>query len=61
MVPTSPDNRGFDCVIHTVPLEAMGPFARGKISSLPNMVAVNSLRWDENPNRGKDESNRKPW
>ena len=45
----------------TVPLETMGPFARGKTSSLPNMIAANSPQWDENCNRGKDESNRKPW
>ena len=38
----------------------MGPFARGKTSSLPNVIAANSPRWDENRNRGKDESNRKP-
>ena len=44
----------------TVPLETMGPFARGKTSSLPNVTAANSPRWDENRNRGKDESNRKP-
>ena len=31
-------------------------FARGKTSSLPNMVAAISLRWDENRNRGKDEA-----
>jgi len=28
----------------TVPLETMGPFARGKTSSLPNVVAANSPR-----------------
>ena len=44
----------------TVLLETMGPFARGKTSSLPNVIAANSPRWDENRNRGKDESNRKP-
>ena len=31
----------------TVPLETMGPFARGKTSSLPNAIATNSPRWDE--------------
>ena len=46
--------------LSTVPLETMGPFARGKTSSLPNVIAANSPRWDENRNRGKDESNRKP-
>ena len=46
--------------LNTVPLETMGPFARGKTSSLPNVIAANSPRWDENRNRGKDESNRKP-
>ena len=45
--------------VHTVPLETMGPFARGKTSSLPIVIAANSLRWDENRNRGKDESNQK--
>ena len=46
---------------YTVPLETMGPFARGKTLSLPNVViAANSLWWDENQNRGKDESNREP-
>jgi len=40
----------------TVPLETMGPFARGKTSSLPNVVAANSPRWDKNRNRGKDEA-----
>jgi len=44
----------------TVPLETMEPFARGKTLSLPNVVAANSPRWDENRDRGKDESNRKP-
>ena len=34
----------------------MGPLARGKTSSLPNVVAANSPRWDENRNRGKDEA-----
>ena len=34
----------------------MGPFARGKTSSLPNVVAANSPRWDENRNHGKDEA-----
>ena len=34
-------------------LETMGPLARGKTSSLPNVVAAN---WDENRNRGKDEA-----
>ena len=33
----------------TVPLETMGPFARGKTSSLPNMIAANSPWWDEKP------------
>ena len=37
-------------------LETMGPLARGKTSSLPNVVAANSPRWDENRNRGKDEA-----
>ena len=46
--------------LYTVSLETMGPFARGKTSSLPNVIAANSPRWDENRNRGKDESNRKP-
>ena len=46
--------------LNTVPLETMGPFARGKTSSLPNVIAANSPRWDENRNRSKDESNRKP-
>ena len=41
--------------IGTVPLETMGRFARGKTSSLPNVVAANSPRWDENRDRGKDE------
>ena len=45
---------------HTVPLETMGPFVRGKTSPLPIVIAANSPRWDENRNRGKDESNRKP-
>ena len=44
----------------TVPLKTMEPFARGKILSLPNVVAANSPWWDENRNRGKDESNQKP-
>ena len=39
----------------TVPLETMGPFACGKTSSLPNVVAANSSQWDENRNHGKDE------
>ena len=34
----------------------MEPFARGKTSSLQNVVAANSPRWDENRNRGKDEA-----
>ena len=34
----------------------MGPLARGKTSSLQNVVTVNSPRWDENRNRGKDEA-----
>ena len=34
----------------------MGPFARGKTSSLINVVAAHSPRWDENCNRGKDET-----
>ena len=38
-------------------LETMGPLARGKTSSLPNVVGANSPRWDENRNRGKDEAN----
>ena len=42
----------------TVPLETIGPFARGKTSSLPNVIAANSQLWDENYRRGKDESNR---
>ena len=37
-------------------LETMGPLARGKTSSLPNVVGANSPRWDENRNRGKDEA-----
>jgi len=37
----------------TVSLETMGPLARGKTLSLPKEVAANSLRWDENPNRGE--------
>ena len=32
---------------YTVPLETMGPFARGKTSSLPIIIAANSPRWDE--------------
>ena len=55
-MPTSPDKRiklRFDS---TVPLETMGPFARGKTLSLPNVVAANSPRSDENRNRGKDEA-----
>ena len=40
----------------TVPLETMGPLARGKTSSLPNLVAANSPRWDENRNHGKDKA-----
>ena len=39
----------------TVLFETIGPFARGKTSSLPNVVAANSPRLDENRNRGKDE------
>ena len=34
----------------------MGRLARGKTSSLSNVVAANSPRWDENRNRGKDEA-----
>ena len=34
----------------------MEPFAHGKTSSLPNVVAVNSPRWDKNRNHGKDEA-----
>jgi len=34
----------------------MGPFARGKTLSLPNVVAANSPQWDENRNRGKDKA-----
>ena len=34
----------------------MGPFAPGKTLSLPNVVAANSPRWDENCNRGKYEA-----
>ena len=34
----------------------MGPFACGKTSSLPNVVAANSPRWDENRNHAKDEA-----
>ena len=45
---------------HTALLETIGPFARGKTSSLPIAIAANSLRWDENRDCGKDESNRKP-
>ena len=37
-------------------LETMGPLARGKISSLPNVVGANSPRWDENRNHSKDEA-----
>ena len=37
-------------------LETMGPLACGKTSSLPNVVAVNSPRWDESCNCGKDEA-----
>jgi len=44
------------CDLATVPLETMGPFACGKTSSLPNVVAANSPQWDENHNRGKDEA-----
>lgn len=44
----------------TVLLETTGQFARAKTSSLPNVMAANSPWWDENRNRGKDESNRKP-
>ena len=43
-----------------VPLETTEPCARGKTLSLPNVFTANSPRWDENCNRGKDESNRKP-
>ena len=46
--------------LSTVPLETTEPCARGKTSSLPNVFTANSPRWDENHNRGKDESNRKP-
>ena len=35
----------------------MGPFARGKTQCLPNVIAANSPGWDENHNRGEDESN----
>ena len=41
--------------LDTVPLETMGPFAGGKTLCLPNKVAANSLWWDENRNRGRDE------
>ena len=34
----------------------MEPFAHGKTSYLPNVVAANSLWWDENRSRGKDEA-----
>ena len=37
-------------------VKTMGPLARGKTSSLPNVVGANSPRWDENRNRGKDEA-----
>ena len=43
---------GGQCFEHTLRFAAM--------ASLPNMIAANSPRWDENRNRGKDESNRKP-
>ena len=46
--------------IGTVPLETTEPCTRSKTSSLPNVFTANSPRWDENRNRGKDESNRKP-
>ena len=46
-------------VLSTVPLETMGPFACGKTSSLPNVVAANSPRWDENPQPQQRRSNRK--
>ena len=44
----------------TVLVQTMGPLAHGKTSSLPNVIAVNSPRRDENRNHGKDESNQKP-
>ena len=47
-------------ILYRVPLETTEPCARGKTSSLPNVFTANSPRWDENRNRGKDESNRKP-
>ena len=53
-------NQGIYIVSYTVPLETTEPCARGKTSSLPNVFTANSPRWDENRNRGKDESNRKP-
>ena len=40
----------------TGPLETMEPFARGKTSSLTNVVAANSPRSDENRTRRKDEA-----
>ena len=43
-------------VLSTVPLETMGPFARRKTLSLPNVVAANSPRWDENRNLGNDKA-----
>ena len=45
---------------YTVPLKTMEPCARDKTSSLPNVFSANSPWWDENRNRGKDESNRTP-
>ena len=42
--------------IYTVPLETTEPFECGKTSSLPNVIAANSPRWDEKRNRGKDEA-----
>ena len=34
----------------------MEPFVHAKTSSLPNVVAANSPRWDENRSHGKDEA-----
>ena len=48
------------CTESTVPLKTKEPHARDKTSSLPNVFTANSPRWDENRNRGKDESNQKP-
>ena len=53
-------NHRIDWDSATVPPETIGPFARGKASSLPNVIATNSPRWDEKRNHGKDESNQKP-